>query len=232
MKKVRIKNLPKYKDGSVVRQFGNQTPPTDKVASPTKGFTKQTSIGDIRVNRVLKATDEENATLEAEVGETVVTDLNRDGIPEFYRISGKRHHSGGTPLNLPPNSFIFSRDNKMKIYDPDVLQMFGKTSKKDAKKGFTPAELSKSYDLNNYREILANSWSDKTMISTAEKMIENYNLKLGALALAQESLKGFPDGFPGIAMPFVEASGIDPAELVNPKNSPSVQEIEQGALWW
>ena len=78
----------------------------------------------------------------------------------------------------------------MKIKDPDILEMFGKTGKK----GYTPAELSKTYNLNKYREILANNTSSPRAIETAEAMIQNYNLKLGALALVQESMKGFENG--------------------------------------
>lgn len=222
MKKVKITKLPKFKDGSIVRQFGLQTPPNDKVASPTSGFVRQGGKGDIKINRVLKPTDKENATLEAEKGETVVTDLNNDGIPEFYTIGGKRHYAGGTPLNLPSESFIFSRDKNLKISDPDILQMFGKTDKKS----YTPAELSKTYANTIYREMLANPSSDHIMVDTAEQMIKNYNLKLGALALAQESKKGFPEGFPGIAIPYMEANGINPSELVGTQNAPTEEAVE------
>lgn len=169
------------------------------------------------VNRTLKPTERENATLEAEKGETVVTNLAQTGIPEFYTIGGKRHHSGGTPLNLPPDSFIFSRDRKLMVKDKDILEQFGKTVTKKGKKKYSFADLSKSFDNGMYRQILADPTSDKHQIDTAQMMIKNYNLKLGALALVQESRKGFPDGIPGISMPYLEHTGMDPSKFELPK---------------
>jgi hypothetical protein len=169
------------------------------------------------VNRTLKPTERENATLEAEKGETVVTNLAQTGIPEFYTIGGKRHHSGGTPLSLPPDSFIFSRDRKLFVKDKDILEQFGKTVGKKGKKKFSFADLSKKFDNGMYREILADPSSDRYQIETAQMMIKNYNLKLGALALVQESKKGFPDGIPGISMPYLEHTGMDPSKFELPK---------------
>jgi len=169
------------------------------------------SAPDVKVKKVLPPTDRENATLEAEVGETILTNLQADGIPEFFTIGGKRHYAGGTPLNVPADSFIFSRDNSMKIKDESIQKMFGKSFKKS---GYSPADLSKTYDINKFREILADPDSDDLQRKTAEMMITNYNLKLGALALAQESIKGFPQGIPKVAMPYLEISGLNPAEFV------------------
>ena len=52
------------------------------------------SMPGVEVNRTLKPTTKENATLEAEKGETVVTNLAQGGIPEFYTVGGKRHSAG------------------------------------------------------------------------------------------------------------------------------------------
>ena len=169
------------------------------------------SAPDVKVKKVLPPTDRKNATLEAEVGETILTNLQEDGLPEFFTIGGKRHYAGGTPLNVPADSFIFSRDNSMRIKDESVQKMFGKSFKKS---GYSPADLSKTYDINKFREILADPDSDDLQRKTAEMMITNYNLKLGALALAQESIKGFPQGIPKVAMPYLEISGVNPAEFV------------------
>ena len=213
-KLVRVKMLPKAVYGMNV---------TGKINNADGSQTNQNNFlldnggqPNISVSGTLKPTDRENATLEAEKGETVVTQLdqaNSGGIPEFYTIGGKPHSQGGTPLNLPPDSFIFSKDRKMKVTDPDILAQFGKTVPKKGKKWFTPAELSKQYDINKYRKILADPNSDFYQIDTAKKMIENYNLKLGSLAMVQESMKGFDNGIPGIAMPYLEHAGIDPMSL-------------------
>lgn len=208
------RRLSNYRSGgaSPSDNYGPQTPPVDRTSNPGPGSYHGGNTPEIKTRRTLQPVDPEEATLEAEVGETVVTNLNHQGIPEFYKIGGKRHSRGGTPLNLPPNSFIFSRDNKMKIKDPNLLKFFGKNPK--GKKGYTPADLSKQYDLNKYREILADPNSDKMQRDTAQLMIQNYNLKLGALALAQESIKGFDRGLPAVASPMLQKFGIEPKTLI------------------
>ena len=210
MKKLARITLPKAK-------YGTSTNPINSARALSPGAfypSGDSGESDVSINSTLKPVPRDMANLEAEKGETVVTNLAQTGIPEFYKISGKRHFDGGTPLNLPQDSFIFSRDNKMRIKDPAVLSQFGMTMKKGSKKGFTPAEISKKYDINVYRKILADPSSDKFQIETAESMIRNYNIKLGQLALIQESIKGYPNGIPGIAMPYLEFAGIDPEQLV------------------
>lgn len=219
-KKVRITMLPKAVygmnvTGKINNKDGSQTAPSSFLLDDNG------SVPSIQVGKTLQPTTRENATLEAEKGETVVTQLdqaNSAGIPEFYTIGGKPHSKGGTPLNLPPDSFIFSKDNKMKITDPEILKQFGKSTGKNGKKAYTPAEISKQYDINKYRQILADPNSDFHQINTAKKMIENYNLKLGGLAMVQESMKGFDNGIPVVSMPYLESVGIDPMQLIPQPN--------------
>ena len=219
MKRVKITKLPTMKQGG--GSYGPQTPPKDNTSSPGPGSYHGGNTPEIKVKNVLQPTDRENANLEAEKGETVITNLQGEGIPEFYVIDGKPHSRGGSPLNLPPNSFIFSVDRKLAIKDKDVLQMFSKP----AKGSYTPAELSKTFDLNKYRQILLDPTADKIQIETAELMIKNYMLKLGALALAQESLKGFPDGIPAIAQAYMEKANISPEELLPQPEEDMVEEM-------
>jgi len=162
------------------------------------------------VNNTLPPVPVGEANLEAEKNEQAVTNLNGDGIPENYKVGGKRHNAGGTPLNLPTESFIFSDTKSMIIKDEDILDEFGMPKKKKGSKGFTPAEIAKKYDLNNFKKQLLDPDSTDLQRETAEKMITNYNLKLSKLALVQESMKGFPDGMPGIAMPYLMMAGVDP----------------------
>lgn len=145
--------------------------------------------------------------IEAEKGETIFQPAGFGGIPAHFKIGGKKHYDGGTKLNAPPDSFIFSDHSSMKIKDGDVQKMFGKTEKKS---GYTPADIAKQYDINKYVKILRDPDSDRLQRETAEMMITNYNLKLGKLALAQESIKGFPQGIPAIAMPYMMTMNIDP----------------------
>ena len=135
---------------------------------------------------------------------------------ETYVAGGKRHSQGGTPLNLPDDTFIFSDTASMRIKDPAILAKFGKTSG-----SYTPADLAKQYDINKYRKILQDPNTDAIDRKTAELMIRNYSMKLGGLALAQEAKKGFPQGIPTIANPFLQANNIG-EEQVLPKFQPAV----------
>ena len=161
------------------------------------------------VRDTLGPVDRDEANLEAEAGETAV--LNMGGMPAHFKIGGKRHSEGGTPLNLPDNSFIFSDTAKMKIKDPTVLAQFGMRPKKG---GYTPAEISSKYQINKFRKILADPNSESVERKTAEMMVANYNLKLAKLSMIQESMKGFPQGIPVIAMPYIETMEIDPSEFL------------------
>jgi len=109
----------------------------------------------------------------------------------------------------------------MMINDPVLLKMFNMPTKKG---GYTPAEMSKKFDINRYREILQDRNSDKLDIKTAEMMIKNYVIKLGALALAQESKKGFPQGIPKLSEPYMEANGITEEDLIPKKENPKGQQ--------
>ena len=202
MKRVKITSLPKaYKGGSMSSLYKQIAPSymTDSLSeTPIKG---KKSLGPVPV---------EQANLEAEKGETaLIPDVG--GLPAHYRINGKRHTDGGTPLNLPENSFIYSDTADMKIRDKAILKEFGMPEKKG---GFTPAQIAERYDINKFREVLGDPTSDKLARETAEKMIASYNMKLAKLALIQESMKGFPDGIPVAAMPYLAMNGIKPADVL------------------
>lgn len=181
------------------------------------------SAPDIEVNSTLKPVPREDANLEAEKGEVAALPT-KSGIPDTFKIGGKRHHSGGTPLNLPSDSFIFSDTAAMRIKDPTILAQFG-MSVKGA--GYTPAEIAKKYDVNQFKKVLADPDSEKLQKATAEMMIGNYNLKLAKLAILQESMKGFPQGIPAVAMPYIEEMGIDPAQFV--QMNPGGAQTEQAS---
>lgn len=207
-RRVKIISMPKAQSGLEIKMNPGMGFNANQLSWPVMaGEFSEPNVG---VKKTLKKADGP-ANLEAEDGETVVTNLNDDGIPEFYKIGGERHYNGGTPLNLPPNSFIFSRDKSMKIKDEDVLKMFTKGYKRG---GYTPADISKQYDINDFRKVLADPDSDDLQRKTAEMMIANYNLKLGKLALVQESKKGFPQGIPEISMPYLENMRMNPEEFI------------------
>ena len=177
----------------------------------------------LQYRKTMGAVPREEANLEAEGGETLVGDLDGSTMPSFFNIKGPRHSAGGVPMNLPDDTFIFSDTASMKITDPKILKMFNKAPKKG---GYTPAELSKVYDINKYRKILQDPESGKMEVKTAEMMIKNYVMKLGALAIAQESKKGFPQGIPVISKPYMEANKITEADLM-PEVAKQQQQQQQ-----
>ena len=217
MRKVKITGLPKSaKGGTAPTSLYKQIAPSYMADSlSTKELRKKTTLGPV---------PEDQATLEAEEGEyAAVPDV--DGLPALYKIGGKRHSQGGTPLNLPENSFIYSDTSAMKIKDPKILEEFGMPVKKG---GYTPADVAKKYDLNKYREILSDKTTDKLARETAEKMIANYNVKLAKLALYQESKKGFPDGIPTVALPYLAMNAVQPQDVLPLKetNTPAMRGAE------
>ena len=211
--RVRITRLPKARTGYQVQgALVNDVP-----AMGGKDYNAYIGAPDMKVNRSLTAVPREDANLEAEGGETVMGNIDGSNIPSFYTIQGPRHASGGVPLNLPDDSFIFSDTKSMKMTDPTLLKMFNLSNKKG---GYTPAEMSKKYDINKYRQILQDPDTDKIARKTAEIMIKNAVMKLGALALAQESKKGFPQGIPAIAQPYMEANEIAEEDLIPKQEVP------------
>lgn len=203
MRRVKIVSKPKAKDGAEVKA---KTFNGDQQNWPLE--MNSFSTPSAKVNTSLKPVPEHLSNMEAEKGENAV--VNQDGIPTNFKIAGKRHSEGGTPLNLPKNSFIFSDTKAMKIKDPTILAQFGITGGVH-----TPADIAKKYDVNKFRAILADNDSSDLDRSTAEMMIANYNLKLAKLALVQESKKGFPQGIPAIAIPYIESMEINPDDFLN-----------------
>ena len=223
MQQVRIKKLPNRALGGV--KTGQQTSTGALSIQPTAmgGSDIDQYIGEKAVDtrKTLQPDPREKSNVEVEKGEVVAGDLNGDGMIETYIAGGKRHSQGGTPLNLPDDTFIFSDTKSMKIKNPDILKKFGKTSG-----SYTPADLAKQYDINKYRKILQDPDSDAVDRKTAELMIRNYTMKLGALAVAQEGKKGFPQGVPLIAQPFMQSNQIT-EEQVMPKYKPRFAKQEQ-----
>jgi hypothetical protein len=218
--KVKIKSLPKAKVGYQV----NGALANDISAFGGKNIDLK-DHSNIKVTKSITAVPRKDANLEAEGGETVIGNIDGSKIPSFFNIEGPRHTKGGVPLNLPDDSFIFSDTKAMMITDPTLLKMFNMPTKKG---GYTPAEMSKKFDINKYREILQNKNSDKLDIKTAEMMIKNYVMKLGALALAQEAKKGFPQGIPKLSQPYMEASGISEEDLLPKKETQKPNQQSQG----
>ena len=219
--KVRIKSLPKAASGLELKL--NSALGQNHKAMPWPGGPSRLSDDDADVRNTLKPVPREEATLEAEKGEVVVTP-GEGGIPMSFTIGGKRHSGGGTPLKLPSDSFIYSDTKDMRIKDPNIISQFGMPP---VKGGYTPAIIAKKYNINNFLKILKDPDTDELQKKTAEGMIANYNLKLAKLALIQESMKGFPTGIPKVALPYVEQMNIKPDQFFAQNGQQDTEEPGQ-----
>ncbi len=206
--KVRIKKLGKKAYGGQNSNLGLDINPTSFGGGD---YSMSKGAKGIEVSNTLTADPRNQSNLEAEGGETAFGPISGDAIPDHMVIKGPRHSNGGVPLNLPDDTFIFSDTKAMKITDPVILKMFDRNKKKG---GYTPAELAKPYDISKYKAILMDPDSDELSRNTAEIMIKNMIIKLGALALAQESKKGFPQGIPEMARPYMEQAGISEEDVL------------------
>jgi hypothetical protein len=216
--KVRITHLPMARTGYQVQgSLVNDVP-----AMGGRDYNAYIGKKPKQDSKYLTSVPRDEANLEAEGGETAFGDINGDGFPEHKIIKGKRHHEGGVPLNLPDGTFIFSDTKSMKISDCTILKMFNKPC---GKKSYTPAELAKPYDINKYRTMLEDPDSDEMTRRTAEMMIKKYVIKLGALALAQEGKKGFPQGIPEVAKPYMQSVGLSDEDIL--PNDPNKQQQEE-----
>ena len=229
--KVNIKSLPKgysIVNGKVYRDGGSTTGDQSNyglVQFPLLDDSSTHGSPFDSVNYSLSPVPREEANLEAEKGETVLTDMNNDGDFELYDIPGKRHHKGGTPLNLPPQSFIYSDTPKMKLSKHELAEMNLSFPTK-----MTPAKVSKMYQLNNFIGLLDDHHSDKITKDTANYMLDKNKRSLSQLAFLQEAKKEFEDGVPLAAYPYLTEKGIDPIDFSQKVEDISRQEAEQKML--
>ena len=220
--KIRINRLPKK---LVKAQVGRQIQGSLAITPTSWGggnYSNSLSNKKTQVRETLEPEDREDANLEAELGEVAYGGISGDNIPDTFKIGGKRHSQGGTPLRLPKGSFIFSDTASMKIKDPNVLKMFDLKPKKG---GFTPADIAKKYDINSYKKLLYDPNTDELTRKTATLMIKNYTMKLGFLSMIQEGMKGFPQGMPEAAQPVLETMGYSMEEFIPEPVREGQQEI-------
>lgn len=206
-----------------------------KVKKACGGLTKKQEggISDERteVSSSMGPVPREEANIEVEKGESAFGDINGDSFAELMFFGGKRHHSGGTPVNVPPGTFILSDTAKLRIKDPELLKKFFNINN-PKKKGYTPAEITKQYKgFNDYMNTLRDQDADDIKVATAYEMVNNITNKIGSVALIQEAMKGFPDGIPSFAESAAIGMGLDPEQLVQmaPKQEEApAQQMPQG----
>lgn len=220
--KIRINKLPKQLTKALVGRQVQGSLAITPYAMGGGDYSNSLANIQAQVRETLQPIDRDIANLEAEKGEYAYGGISGDNIPDNFKIGGKRHSQGGTPLNLPQGSFIFSDTASMKIKDPAVLKMFDLKPKKG---GFTPADIAKKYDINSYKKILYDPNTDELTRKTATIMIKNYVMKLGYLSIIQEAMKGFPQGMPEAAQPVLETMGYSMEQFIPEPVQQGQQEI-------
>jgi hypothetical protein len=188
------------------------------------GDTNFNNSRDESVRYSLSSVPREDANLEAEGGETVLTDLNDDGTFGLYDIQGPRHGSGGVPMFLPEQSFVFSDTRKLK-FTKDEMSEFGVGGSKK-----TPAKISKKFGLQEYYGELDSQYADKISATSAELMLKKNMNDLSKLAFVQEAKKNFSDGVPLASHPYLVSIGEDPIEFTAKVEEISRKEAEAKAL--
>ena len=173
----------------------------------------------------LSSVPRDKANLEAEGGETVLTDLNSDGQFGLYDIKGSRHSSGGVPMFLPEQSFVFSDTNQMK-FTKDEMAEFGIESKKKK----TPAKISKRFELNKYYGAVNDQFADDIQARSGELMLKKNMMGLSKLAFGQEAKKKFEDGVPLAAHPYLVSIGEDPIAFTAEVEKISQQQAQMNAI--
>ena len=233
MAKVKINSLPPgvtIKDGKIVtsmQQGGTTTGDQFDFGLTTtvKYPEKENNTKDVSIKYTLNAVPREEANIEAEGGETVLTDLDNDGLFGLYEIKGPRHSSGGVPLNLPEQSFIFSDTKDMKLGGKD-LEEFGIKSRKKV----SPAKISKKYDLNTYYGVYKDEFADDIQVKSAELMMDKNKMSLSKLAFVQESKKDFKEGVPVASHGYLLSQGIDPIDFTAKVERISMEKAQQKAI--
>ena len=188
------------------------------------GDTTFNNSQDESVRYSLSSVPRDEANIEAEGGETVLTDLNDDGTFGLYDITGPRHGSGGVPMFLPEQSFIYSDTRKLK-FTKDEMAEFGFGGQKK-----TPAKISKKFGLQEYYGELNSQFSDKISATSAELMLKKNMNDLSKLAFVQEAKKDFSDGVPLASHPYLVSIGEDPIEFTAMVEEITEQEAQQKAF--
>ena len=224
--KIKFDKLPdgfEIVDGQIVeiKQSGGSTGDQKNYGLYT-GPSEQGRDENIQVNYSMSAVPRDEANLEAEGGETVLTDLNNNGKFNLFDIKGPRHSSGGVPLNLPEQSFVFSDFSKMKLTKDEMKEMGV-----DSKKRMTPAKVSKKYGTNEYYAAMKDPFADDIQARSAEMMLEKNKEKLSKLSFIQESKKDFEEGVPVTAYPYIVSQGEDPIAFTQKVEQINRQKAEE-----
>jgi hypothetical protein len=238
MAKIKINSLPpgfKIVNGKIVEDqmmkeggyvtgdqvgYGLVTLPQEYYNNANMNTTRDESV-----RYSLSSVPRDKANIEAEGGETVLTDLNNDNQFGLYNIRGPRHSKGGVPMYLPEQSFIYSDTDKMR-FDQTEMAEYGIESKSK----MTPAQISKKYDLNKYYGAMKDQFADEITARSSELMLKKNMMGLSKLAFGQELKKKFEDGVPLAAHPYLVSIGEDPIEFTSKVENITRQQAQMRAI--
>jgi hypothetical protein len=150
--------------------------------------TNKTNTSDDSITTTLTPIDEDVANVEAEKGEMLI----KGDMTGLYKIAGKKHSQGGTPLNIQQGAFIFS-DDKSLAFTKQEKNVFNFKKSHDTKSNNTPAKvLRREVDPEHYNKmvtILQDAKSNDIAKQTAAMMVQKHQEKIGQVALLQEAKK-------------------------------------------
>lgn len=197
-----------YIEGNDNNNSGNLLDGMDNVSTKIKALPKD------QINK---------ASAEIEKGEYV---MNPNTF-SLHKALGKRHSKGGTPVNIPDNSFIFS-DFKDLGFNKNDKERFEFKMGGTKLKNNTPAKvLEKNLDVEHHNKminILDSKKQDDIAKNSAQLMLQKNMNTIGKVAYVQEGKKSFPQGIP----PFSQGTAPVYKKEVDDDITQSVQYMKQG----
>lgn len=187
-----------------------------------KGPSKSSSSGSAPT---VQADPRSISTVEAEAGETMVVTDGVSNQRKLAKIGGQPHENGGTPLNVPEGTAIYS--DTLKIKDPVILKFFNE----NGKKAKTFAELSKKYDITKLQDQRKDENNDKITNDSLDKSLDDHNFKLSALFTLQEfhEKKGAPAEHSKHFEAFLERTRISYEDIFGTQEqTPVMEEMAKG----
>lgn len=216
--KVKISGIPKMIKGGPIGNINNPIPYPNLFNINPFGLiaSNQTGTNDDSITSGIKSVPREDANVEAEKGELLV----KHDLTGLYKIHGKTHAEGGTPIMAKGGSFIFSNDKGLAFTkeDKDTFNFKGGSN---AKRNNTPAKVLQREvnpkDYNSLMSILSDNQKDNIAKQSAALMLQKHQEKIGQVALVQEAKKSMREGIPSFAM--------GPTQL----STPQFDHAKQGA---
>lgn len=161
------------------------------------------------------------ANVEAEKGETMITADDSSNRKELVSIGGEKHSNGGTPLDVPDGTAIFS--DKLKVKNPALLKFFNETGKKPK----TFAQISKKYNVSKLHEERGDENNDKITNDSLDKSIDDHTFKLSTLFTLQEfnEEKGSPEEHSKHFEAFMDRMNISYEDIFGTKGQQAPQQM-------